>query len=280
MVDTSGGSGSERTHQTSNRGDGAAPAPRQRAVILGASNVIRNVSTVIATAERFRGEPLDLLVATGHGRSYGQTSRVLGRALPAITTCDLWDALARQPQANTVSLLTDIGNDLLYGASVDAIASWVEQCLARLKKVSAQLILTELPLENVARLNFAKFFLIRSILFPQSRLTLVEAREMSCELNERLKVLASRYDATVVKPESGWYGADPIHIHRRHRASAWESIMQPWQTETSAGVGATRPGKRILSISCRPHVRWLWGMEQRRAQPSLRLPSGTRVSFF
>ena len=155
--------------------------PRQRIVVLGASNVIRGISTVISTAERFRREPLDCVMATGHGRSYGLTSRVLGRTLPAIRSCALWESLANRPHADTVSLVTDIGNDLLYGASVETIVAWVDECLARLRPISKHIILTEVPWENVARLNPANFFLIRSILFPQSRLTLVAAPDMAVD---------------------------------------------------------------------------------------------------
>ena len=69
-------------------------APLQRVVILGASNVIRNISTVLSTAELFRGQPLDFLAAAGHGRSYGMTNCVLGRSLPALRTCAVWDSLS------------------------------------------------------------------------------------------------------------------------------------------------------------------------------------------
>ena len=57
---------------------------------------------------------------------------MLGRELPGITTCGLWDALAARPPARTAALVTDVGNDLLYGAPVAAILDWVAECLDRL----------------------------------------------------------------------------------------------------------------------------------------------------
>lgn len=254
--------------------------PPQRVVILGASNVMRSISTVVATAERFRGQPLDFLVAAGHGRSYGLTSRVVGRSLPAINSCALWDALSARPRVPTVSLVTDVGNDLLYGASVETISSWVEQCLAKLARISDRVIVTELPLENLTHLNLATFFLIRSILFPKSQLTLTAAREMSAELNARIVNLASACGATLIKPDAGWYGTDPIHIQRRHRDNAWRQILLPWQTDTATLADAPLVAKRMSFGTCRPHVRWVLGFEQRREQPAVRLPSGTHVSFY
>ena len=179
-----------------------------------------------------------------------------------------------------MSLVTDVGNDLLYGASVGTIVSWVEQCLENLAGTSDRVILTELPLENIARLNFSTFFLMRSILFPRSRLSLAAAREMSVELNERIENLASTFGATLIKPDMGWYGVDPIHIHRRQRDDAWQKILLPWKTDQTNGADSPLRVQRIPLRKCRPHLRWIMGVEQRRSQPALRFPSGTRVSFF
>lgn len=259
---------------------GHAAAPSQRVVILGASNVMRNISTVVATTEHFRGQPQEIMLAAGHGRSYGQTSRILGRALPAIRTCAIWETLSERQQLRTVSLVTDIGNDLLYGASVEMITAWVRECLENLAPLSDRVILTELPLENIARLNFSTFFFIRSILFPKSRLTLEGARAMSVELNEEVRQLAVNFGATLIKPDAGWYGVDPIHIQRRHRDVAWRQILGAWKTDEPLPAALPPRAERISLRKCRPHRRWLIGIEQHCAQPALRLTSGTHVSFF
>jgi len=41
--------------------------------------------------------------------------------------------------------VTDIGNDILYGADVGQIAEWVEECLTRLRGKCEQIVITELP---------------------------------------------------------------------------------------------------------------------------------------
>lgn len=258
----------------------ARPGQHERAVILGASNVIRGISTVLATAERCCGRPGDILIASGHGRSYGMRSRVFGRALPGITQCGLWKALAERRPAKTVALLTDIGNDLLYGASVDTIVTWVETCLERLRPGADRLILTELPLENIERLTPAKFFAVRTLLFPRSRLSLTAAQDMAAAVNDQVKMLASSFEATLIKPAASWYGIDPIHIHHRHESLAWQAIMAPWRTEMATCCDPASPSPRIRATSCRPQVRWLCGIEQRCPQPAVQLASGTQVSFF
>ncbi|MCZ6542107.1 MAG: hypothetical protein O6768_00410, partial [Planctomycetota bacterium] len=94
---------------------------RPRVVLLGASNLTRGISRAVGIAQAILGTPLEVLIAMGHGRSYGQRSRVLGRSLPGIVDCGLWDALLHGSGRPTYALLTDIGNDVMYGASVPSI---------------------------------------------------------------------------------------------------------------------------------------------------------------
>ncbi|HEY2881946.1 MAG TPA: hypothetical protein VGJ15_05920, partial [Pirellulales bacterium] len=80
-----------------------------RIVLLGASNLTRGISTIVETAHNLWGPRLEILVASGHGRSYGLKSVFLGRALPAIIHCGLWEALAERRNVPTVAMITDIG---------------------------------------------------------------------------------------------------------------------------------------------------------------------------
>src|SRR5205807_8069752 len=65
--------------------NGTGVVPPRRVVVLGASNVSLGFGTIVETAARLWGAPLDLLAAFGHGRSYGLRKSVLGRELPGIT---------------------------------------------------------------------------------------------------------------------------------------------------------------------------------------------------
>ncbi len=97
-----------------------AQTTRPCVVLLGASNLTRGISTVVGMARGIVGEPSEFLIAMGHGRSYGQRSSVLGRSLPGITQCGLWEAL-RHARGPTSALITDIGNDVIYGVPVETI---------------------------------------------------------------------------------------------------------------------------------------------------------------
>jgi len=252
----------------------------RRVVLIGASNLTKGIGTVLHTAYRAWGKPLEVLTALGHGRSYGMTNSLLGRRLPGILECGLWSDLARN-DVPTAALVTDIGNDLLYEAPVDTICQWVERCFDRLIAARARTVVTLLPVGNLHTLSRARFTLLRSVLFPFSRLTLDQARDRALALNERLRSLATGRGFGVIEQRTEWYGFDPIHIKRACRREAWRQILAAWTQHGDLALAARSPLKHTLYLQSRvPAERRLWGLEQRAAQPSGRLSDGTTVSIY
>ena len=109
-----------------------------RVVLLGASNLTRSISTAVATAQLHFGRQLEVLVASGHGRSYGLKSWFLGRSLPPILECRLWNDLALRSNVPTTAMMTDIGNDILFNVPVPVIAAWIETVLDRLEQANSR----------------------------------------------------------------------------------------------------------------------------------------------
>jgi hypothetical protein len=256
------------------------PLPARRVVVLGASNVMRGLGHVVDAARAAWGGPLDLLVASGYGRSYGTDSRVLGRTLPSLLDCGLWRALETRPPLPTAALLTDVGNDILYGASVERIVEWVETCLARLRPQVEKLVVTQLPLTGTETLGTVRYLLVRTLLFPSSSVSLEAARTASHAVNERIVEAARRFDADVVRPDPAWYGLDPVHVRMGRRRSAWRTIVAPWADgEETAVERLSAPGRLRLRMQ-RPERRRFLGLAQRRTQPATTLPDGSRLSLY
>jgi hypothetical protein len=249
-------------------------------VVLGASNVVRCVSTIVETAQLVLDGPVDLLAAIGFGRSYGTTSRVLARSLPGIVDCGLWADLSCRPPAPTFALLTDIGNDIVYGADVDRIAAWVEQCLERLTPMCERVVITELPLDSVSALGPVRFHLFRTFFFPTSRISIEDARSRAQSLNSHVVHLAQRYGASVRVPKAEWYGLDPIHIRMRFWSSAWQEILSAWRDDVQS-PGARGSFIRWLKLHLqRPLSRHMFGIHQQRDQPTCTLRDGSTISLY
>lgn len=252
---------------------------KRRLVLLGASNLTRGFPTVLATATGRWGGGLDVVAALGHGRSYGIDSRLVIRALRGILHCRLWEDLAARPPLPTSALLTDIGNDLFYGVEVAEIAAWVESCVDRLQAAGAEVLVTALPICNLPAVNPRQFAIMRRIMFPSSDLTFDVAVERAIELDERVKALAAARGLVRTVPQRQWYGLDPIHIRRPHYRRAWSELLALEAAIESAAAPREQLG-RWSYFRFVPDERWVFGLRQRRAQPSVVLADGTRISFY
>jgi len=255
--------------------------PRRRVILLGASNLTRSFPTVVATALGTWGEPVEIMAAMGHGRSYGQDSTVLGRKFSGIFPCALWQDLQRRPPLPTAALVTDIGNDLLYGVPPDRLLEWVENCLDRLSEMDAAIVITQMPIGSVEGLSEARFRFFRRLFFPRSRLTLADAKALVRSFNERLVRLGNAKKIPVIPVSAAWYGFDPIHLKRRVLRVAWPTLLAVWRAAEVPFVVA-RPSLWTTAYlaTLAPWERSLFGIRRRAAQPSGRLVDGTTISLY
>lgn len=258
----------------------AATFPSRRVVLLGASNLVSGLTTVVEAVRDAWGRPLDILAAIGHGRSYGTRSRVLVRELPGIIECGLWDELSRRAPAPTAALVTDVGNDILYGATPGEIAGWVDECLARLGRITSQVVLTELPLDSLNRVGRLRFLLLRTLLFPTSRLTYETAIRRAHELNDMIRELSRLHGGRLFKPRSAWYDLDPIHIRRRFHREAWQAAFSCWDTVRTRSYPRLSLRERWRVRWWRPQRRWLCGVKQDQLQPAGTLHDGTTIALY
>jgi hypothetical protein len=248
-----------------------------RVVALGASNLTRGFQTVVSTARTLWGSDVEVLAALGHGRSYGAPSRFIARTLPGILKSGLWDQLERLPQKATRGLVTDVGNDILYGFSAERTLGWVEETLVRLRCLTQDIVLTDLPLTSIRRLSNLKFLAFRSVLVPSCRLSLAQVIERAEQVNEGLVSLAEAYGARFFRLDPAWYGCDPIHIRPSLWRPAWQQILGTQLQKTSWGGSVIESAKLYCM---RPERRWLFGREQVTPQFGVALRSGGHVWLY
>ena len=255
--------------------------PTRRVIVLGASNVTRGLRSFCETAARLWGQPLDVLAAIGYGRSYGQTSRVLARTLPGIRGCEMWEEWRARPPLPTAALMTDIGNDILYGAAPVQISKWVRECGERLAEQCETVVISALPMCTVNSLGPRRFKIMRSILFPSSRLTWQHVVENARELDERVAEIAKKLNFGRTEPDARWYGFDPIHVRRRYRHDAWDQLLRPWRettAESHSRSNASHPTWQLTRLQ--PKHQWYFGIKQYRPQPAWTGADGSRLSLY
>jgi hypothetical protein len=250
-------------------------------VVIGASNLTRGMDVVVKTARAVWDQPLEIYAALGHGRSFGMTSRVLFRQLPGVLDSGLWPALEAARPLETAALVTDIGNDLLYEAPVEQVAEWVDECLARLARLASPTVITQLPVENLADLSPRRFRFFRRLFMPRCTLELDEVVGRVDRLNRLVCQIAARHGAVCIAQQRAWYGVDPMHFPLKLRGPVWREILSPWATERALPAAAHSSALGTLRLrALAPEVRWLFGREQRTAQPAGRLPDGTTVALY
>jgi hypothetical protein len=272
-----------------------------RVVLLGASNLTRGISTVAALSQAKLGRRIELFAALGHGRSFGLTSRFVVRTLPGILQSGIWRSLEERPAVRTFALVTDVGNDLLYGVPPERTVEWVAECLDRLAAHGARTILTLPPTCNLVGLSRARYYFFRTVLFPTCRITYDAMVRRAAALDEHLRRLGAKRRLPTPEPQPQWYGLDPIHIKLRNWHEAWMTLLSPWSDESDDGAadaaaraavpdpaaagGTAEDARPSLSRwlylrSLAPQRRTLFGREQTRAQPAGKLHGGATVWFY
>lgn len=243
---------------------------------LGASNLTRGFGTVVSTARAVWSPDVEIVAALGHGRSYGADSFFLGRKLPGILESGLWRHLDQAPPRPTRALVTDVGNDVAYGASADQILAWADEAIVRLMRVTSDITLTNLPLTSLRRLSPLKFLVFRSILIPSCRLSFEQVVDTAERVDAGLVTLAARRRVKFVRLRPEWYGFDPIHIRPSLWHSAWCEIL--------GASSASRDGRSTLEqwrlYLMPPERQWLFGREYVRLQSGVRLRAGGRVWLY
>ncbi len=262
------------------------PGPAGGVVVLGASNVSRGLARLVTTVEAALPDGVDIMVAAGHGRSYGATSRVWLRRLPSILRCGLWRALDRHgfsvPPAEAgplCGLVTDIGNDLLYGIPVEQVAAWVWEAMRRLAVRRARIAVTRLPLASVARVGAGRYRALKTLFVPGCPLSLAELKAATARLDREVAAIAAEFNAEVIDQPGDWYGLDSLHVRRRHLDALWGRAVAAWGLEPA---GAARSSlARWAAVGTRAaEVRSLAGVTRFVPQPAAPLPRGGTLSLY
>lgn len=257
------------------------PEPEKRALLFGASNITFGLPWVVPAVEERLGDPVEIVGAWGHGRSFGTPSSLLFRTLRGIVHSKVWDVLDELPDRPTYAMVTDVGNDIAFGHSPDEILGWVRTVLERLERLGARTVVTGLPilrLEDQSRWNFQLF---RVLFFPQYPLRQPDILAKVEEVMGRLEEMVDEFGASFVPLRREWYSVDPIHIRFRRQKEAWERILRPWDPEgTEAHKRMANPRRAVELYSLKPERYDIFAEKYWTPQPCYHTRRGSSIAMY
>ena len=253
--------------------------PLPSVVVLGASNVSRGLSRLVAAVES-RAPGTDLFVAAGHGRGYGVNTRVAARRLPSILRSGLWRGLDRHGGEAPLALVTDVGNELLYGARSVLVASWVRETVWRLADRGATIAITRLPMAGIAEVGPVRYRALRTLFVPGCRLSLAGLKEAATRLDADLQAIAGDFGVQIIEQPAHWYGFDTLHVRRRHLDDLWHAACKAWGIPVVESPVASSLATWARVGTKAAEVRSLGGVMRFTKQPVLPLRSGGTLSLY
>lgn len=249
---------------------------KNRLLLLGASNLTMSQRMIIQLMQQRCGSPSEVLVAAGHGRSYGQSSQVLMRGLPGILECGLWRQLDSLDEMPTYAFLTDVGNDIPYEYTPEQILAWVSECVNRLQRRSAYIVMTNLPIASIELLSERKYNFFRNLLYPFCRLSRDEVVDRAWAVHRGLITLASSQNFELCELESEWFGFDGIHVGYWKRRQFYQQHFERFPLVNNGQEPVATAWQQRPQFA----VKTMWGRRRYCQQPSGRLVDGTVVAMY
>jgi len=251
--------------------------------LLGASNLYLTTGPALRQLARFLPGPQEVFIARGAGRSYGIKAGWNVVNYVGLSRSGLFDALARavkkHPHARVYALLTDVGNDLLYGASPKVLVKWVGESMLRLREMGARVAVTAMPAESIGRGGPARYLFFRSLYYYSCRIPREEMIRRIEEVGERLTAFCSEHEISLLPVDADWYSIDRFHLRWGARTSAWSCWLEHFLGRNGEAISSPR-GKAFRLWDRQPQRCWSFGVERKKEQSGWDYSADARLYFY
>jgi hypothetical protein len=197
-------------------------------VLLGASNLSRGC---FAFARHMKvclyPRKVEVLVAAGPGRAYCVSGGLLNVSYPPIQSSDIFNVAQgkRESGYRVMALVTDIGNDIMYGVSAEKVIEAVQEIFEKLQSMDAEIFYTTLPVAFEKGVHPIWFYFLRSILLPFSRVSYDEAVAGIVKVNQFLRQCDMKH-CQMIQDMDRHLGLDGIHYGWLRAHSAWYHVAK------------------------------------------------------
>jgi len=231
--------------------------------LLGASNLARAQPALVRHVRRsLAPRPVEVLAAVGPGRAYCVEGGFLHVRYPTLACSEVIDVVrARAPGARIAVLVTDIGNDLLYGVPAERVIETLDRLLDDLVGLGARVVVSTIHVDVAQDVSPLRFRLLRALFFATSALGYDEAADAVRRINQFLETKRGPnvHLLTGMRAYAGW---TRIHysLLRAHRG--WSVVAGELEhalgAEPCCGIGWLQMMASIAEYLARLVVRDLW----------------------
>ena len=201
-------------------------APHILFLLMGASNLARGYSMLTRHILIYFGKnKIEFLNALGPGRGFCARGGMFNFTYPPIQDCRILEAAEKKSCDTRVVLITDIGNDLMYGVSADTLIKSLDGLIERALQWNAEIFLTSIHVNLKKDVNPITFFILKSFFYPGSSITYEETDLFIIKVNGYLEGKAEQIKRVhLISGMGSFAGADKIHYSLLKTHSAWEKI--------------------------------------------------------
>ena len=195
-------------------------------IFLGASNLARSFYGLKRCITRcLFPRPVSFIHAMGPGRGYISQGGILNITYPPILHCDILKAAYNRRKINqqVVALITDIGNDIMYGVSAEEIIGGLKSLFSDLSELEANIFITSIPIDLKNDIGEFYFRILRQIFFPKSPAEYSQTSK-TIEIVNQFILQSSNAKISVIDDMQQFCGIDKIHYSLLKSHLAWSHI--------------------------------------------------------
>lgn len=193
---------------------------------MGASNLARGFQALTdCLVDSLAPNPVEILHALGPGRGYSAEGGIFNILYPSIGSSGILKSASAQREKfhRVIALITDIGNDIMYGVPASEITACLRVLLEKLDAIDADVFVHPIPLDFSKDVSKSQFRLLRSIFYPHSQVDYSKAKEAVSAVNDFLRD-QSGGRVHLLPSAKNFMGVDKIHYSVFHSHKAWSLV--------------------------------------------------------
>ena len=168
---------------------------------------------------------MEFLNALGPGRGFCARGGMFNFTYPPIQDCRILEAAEKKSCDTRVVLITDIGNDLMYGVSADTLIESLGGLIDRALQWNTEIFLTSIHVNLKKDVSQTTFFILKSLFYPGSSITYEETNLFIIKVNAYLEGKAEQNERVhLISGMESFAGTDKIHYSLLKTHSAWEKV--------------------------------------------------------